>query len=275
MKKILLAFDGGHFSEGAFEFARKLNERKRILLTGVFLPQVDYASLWSYSGGGMSGNTFIPLLEDEDAEIVAENMERFKMSCIKNEIEFRVHNNFNEFALPGLRKEARFADLLIIGGESFYENFGKGEPNDYLTETLHNIECPVIVVPENFTFPRHNILTYDGSESSTYAIKQFAYLFPELVGNKTLLVYINEEGADKIPDQVNIEELVSRHYPGFTITKLDFEPTKYFSTWLEEEKPGILVAGSFGRSAFSRMLRKSFVNGIIKEHTFPVFIAHR
>src|SRR5689334_24848108 len=106
MKKILLAFDGSHFSEGAFEFAKKINERKRILLTGVFLPQVDYANLWSYSGGGMSGNTFIPLLEDEDAEAVAKNIERFKLACLKNDIEFRVHNDFTEFALPGLKKEA-------------------------------------------------------------------------------------------------------------------------------------------------------------------------
>jgi hypothetical protein len=37
MKKILLAFDGEHFSEGAFEFASSLNRKERILLTGVFL----------------------------------------------------------------------------------------------------------------------------------------------------------------------------------------------------------------------------------------------
>ena len=41
MKKIILAFEGTHFSEGAFEFARKLNELRPILLTGVFLPQTE------------------------------------------------------------------------------------------------------------------------------------------------------------------------------------------------------------------------------------------
>ena len=39
MKKILIAFDGTHFSDGAFEFARRVNELQPILLTGVFLPQ--------------------------------------------------------------------------------------------------------------------------------------------------------------------------------------------------------------------------------------------
>ena len=37
MKKVVIAFDGNHFSEGAFEFVRRLNELQPILLTGVFL----------------------------------------------------------------------------------------------------------------------------------------------------------------------------------------------------------------------------------------------
>ena len=49
MKKVLLAFDGLHFSKGAFEFARRLNELEPILLLGVFVPQVTIANLWSYA----------------------------------------------------------------------------------------------------------------------------------------------------------------------------------------------------------------------------------
>jgi hypothetical protein len=42
MKKILIAFDGIHFSKSAFEFAKKLNEVSPVLLTGVFLPQIIF-----------------------------------------------------------------------------------------------------------------------------------------------------------------------------------------------------------------------------------------
>lgn len=52
MRKILLAFDGSHFSEGAIEFANQLNKRNPVLLVGIFLPLIDYSALWSYSGGG-------------------------------------------------------------------------------------------------------------------------------------------------------------------------------------------------------------------------------
>lgn len=274
MKKILLAFDGSHFSEGACEFAKNLNEKNPILLVGAFLPQVDYANLWSYSGGGMTGPLFIPLVEGEDSEAVKKNVERFESFCEKNGIEFRVHKDFYDFALPELRKESRFADLLLLGGETFYENIGTDEPNDYLKDALHGVECPAIVVPEKFEFPQSNILTYDGTEDSVFAIKQFAYLFPEFTDNKTILVYVNEKGEERFPEEVSIEELVARHFKDLTLVRLKANPKKYFISWLLENKGAILVSGAFGRSAFSRSFRKSFVTEAIKEHRLPLFIAH-
>jgi nucleotide-binding universal stress UspA family protein len=275
MKKILLAFDGTHFSEGAFEFARALNERKKILLTGAFLPQVDYGNLWGYGGGGMAGPIFIPVVEGRDVEAVTKNIEKFEKRCQKNGIEYRVHKDFTDFALPELKKETRFADLLIVGSESFYENLGTGEPNEYLQDALHGVECPVIIIPENFIFPKTNILAYDGSKSSVYAIKQFTYLLPELVNNKTLLAYAREKEDSEIPDDIYIEELAARHFQDLTVTKLTMNPKKYFATWLSEKNAAILVSGSFSRSAFSLILKKSFITDVIKEHKLPIFIAHQ
>lgn len=274
MKKILLAFDGSHFSEGACEFARNLNEKNRILLVGAFLPQVDYANLWSYSSGGITGPLFIPVVEGEDSDAVQRNMERFEKFCKKNNIEFRIHKDYYDFALPELRKETRFADLLLLGGEKFYENLGTNEPNDYLKDALHGVECPVVVVPEKYEFPHSNILTYDGTEDSVYAIKQFAYIFPELTGNKTILVYVNRKGEDRLPEEVSIGELAARHFKDLTLEHLKAESKKYFNTWLLENKGAILVSGAFGRSALSRSFKKSFVTDVIKEQRLPVFIAH-
>ncbi len=274
MKKILLAFDGSHFSEGAFKFAKILNERQRILLTAAFLAQVDYANLWSYSGGDASGAVFIPLVEDADTEAVVKNIEHFENMCKKNDIEYRVHKDFTDFALPELKKESRFADLLVIGSEKFYENIRTGDVNDYLQDTLHGVECPVIIVPEKFDFPKTNILAYDGSGSSVYAIKEFAYLFPELTSNPTVLVFAKEDGENTFPDEVNIEELTARHFPDLTLVKLQIDPRKYFVEAVQESKSSILVCGSFGRSMLSRIFRKSFVNDIIRQHCIPIFIAH-
>lgn len=273
MKKILLAFDGKHFSEGAFEFARSINELNPVLLTGVFLPQVNYANLWSYADG-MNGPIFVPFVEGETDEAAAANVERFQILCKKNNIDCRVHKDLTDLALPGLKKESRFADLLIIGSESFYENLTSGKPNEYLKDAMHGMECPVIVVPEKYDFPKTNVLSYDASESSVYAIKQFAYLFPELITNKTLLVYASEGAENDIPDMAYIEELAARHFPDLTITKLDINPKKHFNAWLSEMHTAIVVSGSFGRSGLAGLFHKSFISEIIKDHRIPVFITH-
>jgi len=274
MKKILLAFNGSHFSNAAVEFAQKLNEKNRILLTGAFLPQVDYTNLLSFWGGGSAGPLYVPLLEDENSDSVKENIKRFEDYCVKNGIEYRVHKDFTDFALPELKKESRFADLLIISGETFYNNPAKDGPDEYLKEALHDVECAVIVVPEKFDFPKTTILSYDGSASSVYAIRQFAYLFPELTSNETILIYVTEKEGTELPDEANIEELVARHFSDLVLSRVQANPQKYFSEWVNKKNNSLLVTGSFGRSGFSRMFRKSFVSEIIKEHKLPVFITH-
>jgi hypothetical protein len=273
MKKILLASDGSHFSEGAFEFARCVNELEPILLTGVFLPQAQLANLWSYADG-MTGPLFVPLVESGEESIVEENVERFKHLCEHNNIDYRVHKDYYDFALPELKKETRFADLLIIGSETFYANMGTEKPNEYLKEVLHGVECPVLLVPEKFKFPESNILAYDGSGSSVYAIKQFAYLFPGLCNNETLLVFSNEEGKKDFPDRIPMEELASRHFPRLTLFKLQLNPKKYFAAWISEKKGAFLVSGAYGRSGFSELFKKSFVNDVISDHQLPLFVTH-
>ncbi len=274
MRKIILAFDGFHFSEGAFAFAKMLNEKNPILLTGVFLPQMSYANLWAYADGAGTP-LFVPVLDEDDTEKITSNVSRFEQMCVHSGIEYTVRKEFSDLALPELKKESRFADLMIIGGEKFYEGMGTGEPNTYIKEALHELECCVVVVPEKFTEPSINVLAYDGSESSVYAIRQFAYLLPELCANPTLLTYANSDGSNKIPFEPYIEELAARHFSDLTISKLELDAKKYYSTWVGDKSAAIVAAGSFARSGISQLFKKSFVTEIIKNHKVPVFIGHR
>ncbi len=272
MKKIILAFDGTNFSEGAFEFARKLNELQPILLTGVFLPQAEVANLWSFANA--AGGSFIPMTESGESELVQKNIAHFEKLCRGNGIDYRVHKDIYDFALPELQKESCYADLLILGSEVFFEKAGTHSINNYLQDALHDVACPVLLVPEKFDFPESIILAYDGSKGAVYAIKQFAYLFPQLTGRKTMLVYANDAEED-FPDKIQMEELVARHFSDLTLFKLDVNPKKHFSTWILEKKSALLVCGSYGRSGLSQLFKNSFIKDIIASHRLPVFIAHK
>src|ERR1041385_5927546 len=114
MKKILLAFDGVHFSNGAFELARQMNEEQPVFLTGIFLPEVNYAILWSFASSYVACS-FIPLIEESESKVIETNIKQFESLCRKYKIEYKVHKDFFDFALPELTKETRFADLMIIG----------------------------------------------------------------------------------------------------------------------------------------------------------------
>jgi len=264
-----MPFDEKHFASGAFRFASRFNELQPVLLTGIFLSPVNYLSLWGYSA-----ELYTHTLEEENKQVKS-NIKQFGALCRKHHIEYRVHpEDPADLTIPRLRKESRFADLMLISSEHFYEHLGAEQPNDYCKEILSETECPIMVIPEKAAFPATNILAYDGTASSVFAIKSFAYLFPELCNNPTLLVYAHEKDKKELPDQTFIEELAARHFPDLTLYKLSFDPKKFFATWIKEEKAPILVCGAFGRSSFSQLFKKSFVTDLIREHTLPIFIAH-
>jgi len=273
MKKVVIAFDGNHFSEGAFEFVRRLNELQPILLTGVFLSDARSADFWNYAGG--LGGPFLPVIENNETEVLKQITARFEKLCCRNGIDYRVHTDINALAIPELEKESTYADLLVIGSEKFYENIGANSPNEYLQGVLNSVGCPLLLVPEKFDFPESIVLAFDGSTQSVYAIKQFACLFPELTGMPTLLVYVNESMEEDFPDKVLIEELVARHFSDLAMFKLSINPKKYFSTWISDKKSSLLVSGAYGRSGLSQLLKKSFVSDVITMHQMPVFIAHQ
>jgi hypothetical protein len=274
MKNILLAFDANHFSPGAFEFARRLNEMEPIFLVGTFLRAVQYAN----SPIGVDGTAkpfFVPLMETDEPELIEKSIIKFEELCNSNNIKYRIHKEFNEASLPALEKETRFADLMILSSETFYKNLGTDKPNEYLKYAIYDAECSILVVPEKFTFPKSNILAYDGSELSVYAIKQFKYLFPQLCKHKTLLLYVAKRPGAEIPDLSQMEEYATTGFNDLEICEVDFDPRKYLGTWISEKNGVILVAGSYGRSEFSSILKKSFISDVISEHYIPVFIAHK
>lgn len=276
MKKIIIALDGDHFPKGAFEFAKYINSKNEILLAGVFLSPVDYSKLMAYSGG-MEGVVVMPewLLKNEDDEVVSRNIQLFEEACLADGMNYRVHKDNDLMALTSLVEETRFADLLLISSELFYKNVEAKQPNYYLEEILKRAECPVMLIPEKFTEPSQNMLTYDGGESSMFAIKQFAYLFPEFMDKETILVSVGENESETLPDYSMVTELLARHFNNLQLQNLKLNSNKLFVEWVAAQPESFIVMGAFSRSMFSQLFKKSFAKNIIQEVKMPLFISHK
>ncbi len=274
MKKIIIALDGKHFPHGAFEFVKSINNRNKVLLAGVFLSPVDYSKVLAFTG--MEGVALMPdwISRNEDDVMVSSNIHMFEDACNAEGIEYRVHKDTDMMAISSLIEETRFADLLLVSSELFYENVQKEQPNFYLEEVLKKAECPVMLVPEDYREPSQNILTYDGTESSVFAIKQFAYILPELTSGETVLLSAVGH-KDELPEYSMISELVARHYTNLKIMSLPLVNRTDFVEWIRKQRPGIVVMGAFSRSLISQLFKKSLANRVIHDIKMPIFISHK
>jgi hypothetical protein len=273
MKKIIIPFEGPNYPEVCLELVHRMNEIAPIRLTAVFAPEVDYSQLWSLTGG-MAGAVYLPDLGDED-QIVAETSRRLQDFCKKNSIQLFQHKERLDFALALIRKETRFAELLMLDGQQFFANIDARQPNAYMKELLHTAECPILLLPEEADIPAEIVLTYDGSASSVFAIKQFIHVFPEFLQLPTTLVYLCPSKNEPFPDKENIEELAAAHFGDLRLLELHLDPQEFFFDWLPAHKGSWLVTGSFGRSDVSQLFSKSFVTALVRDHRTTVFTAHR
>lgn len=273
MKKLIMALDGQHFPKGAMAFADSVNLKTDILLAGVFLSPVDYSKLLAYTG--LEGVTLTPdwLIKNEDDVLVNKNISVFKDACTANGMAFRIHKDIDLMAISSLIEETRFADTLLISSDLFFANTATEQPNFYLEEVLKRAECPVMLIPENYQEPQKIILTYDGTESSVFAIKQFAYIFPELTKLDCILLSISEH--EELPEYSLITELVAKHFTNLKIQTLHLKHKKDFVEWLLNQPTSYIVMGAFSRSIVSQLFKRSFASDVIHDIKMPIFISHK
>lgn len=275
MRKIIAAFEASQFSEGVMNFISKINAAEQVTVTGIFLPAPIYTQFWNYTDV-IAPDILLPLSNDETESAEANiTIGKFKEYCRDHHLRHRVINKLSDFSLSELKMQSRFADLMVISSEHFFTIPHSDTLSDYLKTSLHEAECPVVVVPENYAEPQYNILTFDGSESSAKAIKNFSYLLPEFVKNPTTVVSFGAKTDDEKEQYTRMKELVSVHFPDCTYTNAGNDSDKYFSAWEKGDKPAIIVSGAFGRSILSILFKHSFINDVLQNKKLPVFISHR
>lgn len=275
MKKVILAIDGRHFPEAAFEFAKIMHRNEDILLTGVLLASEDFSQIPLMAG--LEGTVLIARLLADHAgdDTIKANINRFSEACVKEGIEFRIHPDNSMEIIPALVKESRFADILLIEPGKFFNDTEEDEEGHYLESILRQAECSVVLVPGTFAEPHRNILAYDGSPSSAFAIKQFAYLFPERTAEETLLLFISTAREEKIPEYSLVSELASRHYPQLTIQNEVMFDKRDFPAWLSTQPVSCIIMGAYSKGFFSEIFRKSFAKALLYETDMPLFISHK
>jgi len=273
MKKLLLPFEGKRFPRELLNFVGVIRPKMPVTLTAAFVQETDYATM-SHKCGAYE-ETGYPSCGKDEERMVRYNSRLLKQFCDENDIKYKIHADKEGFALPCLRKESRCADLLLLSSKHFFEDADQYQPNACTKEMIRHAECPVLLLPDNASLPGELILAYDGSAASFFAIRQFAYLFPELCHLQATLVFLNDGRADEIPEAAAIRELGTTHFKKFRMLNLRTKAADFYDIWLGMMNNPWLISGSFGRQAHAQLNFGGFSYEVIRRNLMPVFIAHK
>jgi nucleotide-binding universal stress UspA family protein len=273
MKKIVLAFDGDHFSQAMLDYAEHINSNRKALIVGAFVNGLyNYPIPVFYEG--MVGMSLLKPDNTEENKI-KEHIKTFEEYCTKQGMEYRVHHITEGNVMDELIYETRYADLMMVSGHSFLRLSYEKYVNESLQMFLEDIECPVLMVPDDFTPIKNVVLAYDSSPAAVKAIKNYGYSMTALSNLPTFLVKVVGEKEERNLSLVNrMEEYLSRHFPHLTLNVLKGKASTEIKEFIHAKEAPLLVIGSFGRGFLSQLLRKSLAHDIIVEHKLPVFIYH-
>jgi nucleotide-binding universal stress UspA family protein len=263
MEKILLAIDPIHTDKNTIAFACFLADLTHSKLTGVFVDEAESEMALVNAAGNNK-----PVSVQH-----AESIRLFENGCRNRALRNYIRNDVG-IPVKEILAETRFADLLIVAPETSFHAKQESVPGSFVKEVLSKSECPVVVVPCEFSEINEIIFAYDGSASSVFALKQFTYLFPQLADEKMTIVQVNNESDRPIRERERLGELLQANYSCVGHHTLQGDPSNELFRYLSGKKNALVIMGSFGRPTVPGFFRHSTAELILKALNLPVFIAH-
>ncbi len=281
MSKILVALD--QKTSFVKDLTRVVNnllvDSAEHLFVGFIVKDMAYTSTLSTYFRESSYIDYLPesnsLLTDED-QAKTEVIANFEKNVRKAGLRYQIHNDFKITAFE-LVRQTTYADLLVLSYEIFFNHVTHKPDTSLLYQVLKGSRCPVLIIPEGMHSVKNIIFTYDGKESSVFAIRAFNGLFANSCRDKEVTVLtVTPNAEEEIKNEGCLLNLVKQHFNNvglqlLTGTKISDEILN-FAQGVEEP---LVIMGAYGRSTISNLIIPSVARRIIQHCNTPLFIAHR
>ena len=279
MEKILLALDVARFNNNVLDFACYLASITNSKLTGIFLGALQEDELPVRKS--LMSNPHIETLVAGDItedpkrrQLCDDTTKLFKNTCQNNGVCYSIHRN-QGVPEDEIIAETRFSDLLIVDAEMSFEERKESTPTRFVKEVVKKSECPIVITPFSYSAIDEVLLAYDGSSSSVFAIKQFAYLFPEFKEKRLTILQVDDGNDLPIVNKDRIAELLESHYSTIRFEILHGKPADEIFGYLLQKENMFVIMGAFSRKILGNLFKDSTAELILKAVNLPVFIAHR
>ena len=163
MNKIIAAFDGLKYAAATRDYSIALVKISNAHLFGVFLDDPTYTSYKIYelvADEGVSEEK-MNQLDAKDKTTRADAAKDFEQHCQKAAIEYSIHHD-HQVAIQDLKHESVYADLLLIGASETVTHYEEKMPTRFIRDLLADAQCPVLLLPDQFTPIEKVVLLYDG-----------------------------------------------------------------------------------------------------------------
>lgn len=206
-------------------------------------------------------------------KLCEENVDQFRKVCNSKGVNCNIQVVKGDPAKEIIR-ESRYCDLIIAAIPATRNKKEERLTASYIENVLRHAECPVIIAPESFEKIDEIVFTFDGNRSSTFAIKQFTHLFPQLADTKAVVLHVDDDEEIAI-DEDRLGNWLKLHYASVGFIHLQGNASEQLFEYLLMRKNMLVVMGAYGgRKILSRLTRNSHAELILKTITLPVFIAH-
>lgn len=259
MEKILVPFNSKVYTSVALDFAAFIARLSGSCITGIFL-----------EGAKPPGNKEAIIRHDQ---LVAETMRLFRDGCEARSV---IHA---ETRLPGSPDaeaiaESRYADLIVMDATTSMDDVPEETPTAFVRNVLTGAECPSIIAPPRFEQIDEIIFMYNGSKSSVFAARQFAYMFPQLNNKPVSVVEVSNGHPIPERDRNGMKNWVKQHYSSVAFATIEGDPAAALLAHLLPRKNALVITGAYGRNALSRFFRRSTAEMLIKVMSHAFFVAH-
>lgn len=281
MAKILVALNNNNsFNSNLFKVADSLfSDINEELFVGLLLQGISYKeNIASY----LEDTTLKGLISDKKSmwsEVdsqKAEVISIFEDKAKKRNLNYKIYDDF-EVTGYDLVQQSIYADLLILSYNIFFNPQTDKPDNTFIYQLLKGCRCPVLILPVNTTAIDNVIFTYDGKESSVFAIRMFSNLFSDSLKNKeTTVLTVMPSVEEEIKNERLLLELVKHHYSNVGVQLMEGTSiSEDISNFAGEVSNPLIVMGAYGRSHISNLFLPSVAKNILKKSRFPIFIAHK
>ena len=277
MKKILVVLNGADAPTHVISSAIAIAKENNAMLHAVFLIPFVYKAALAYpflndlSLAAMDTSSGASI-EEENQALTTDNIQLFVDACDIAKVTCKISSG-RETPLEELIQHSAFADLIIADAKTDFASTISMPLTVSLGDLLTDAHCPVLLLQEEMKQPAEIILSYDGSFSSIHALKMFSYIFPEWRNVPTRLLSITPD--KHLEHEEYIKDWLPRHFTNAGITLLKGTVKKEITeTIRQHEHNTLVVMGAYGRTAVSRLFRKSLSNTVINDTKAALFISH-